>query len=99
MKKLQKIFDKSLKSYADTREFDFKKAVYDSIEEKDYNREDHLKEYKREMKARASYLKSAMESIINYGPDDNSLREIKHDLSHLVGMLEDKKMWKEVNWR
>lgn len=97
MKKLQKIFDESLKNYAETRELDYKRAIYNNLE--DYNREDHLKEYKREMKARASYLKSAMETIINYGPNDNCLREIKHDISHLVGMLEDKKMWKEVNWR
>ena len=35
MKKLQKIFDKSRKNYADTRELDYKKAVYDSLNEKD----------------------------------------------------------------
>jgi len=37
MKKLQKIFDESLKNYADTREFDFKKAVSESLKEKDGN--------------------------------------------------------------
>lgn len=33
MKKLQKIFDESRKSYADTRELDYKKHVYNQLKD------------------------------------------------------------------
>jgi len=39
MKKLRDLFNKSEKSYADTRELDYKKAIYDYLEEKDDNYE------------------------------------------------------------
>jgi len=96
MKKLRELFNESRKNYADTMELEYKKQVYNSID--DYSLEEHKKIFKQELKARASYIKSNLESILNYGPNDYSLNEIEHDLKHLLPMLKRKEMWKQINW-